>query len=34
MSLTDIRLSQLMRNNIDGVPLDLTSTLLPARNQV
>lgn len=29
MSLRDIRLNQLLRVYIDGVPLDLTSTLLP-----
>ncbi len=31
MSHTDIRLGQLMRNHIDGIPLDLTSKLLPLR---
>ena len=29
MSLTDIRLGALLKNYIDGIPLDLTSTLLP-----
>ncbi len=29
MSKVDIRLSQLLRNYIDGIPLDLTSQLLP-----
>src|SRR5258708_16283925 len=29
MSHTDVRLSQLLRTNIDGVPLDLASRLLP-----
>ena len=29
MTLKDVRLGQLLRNNIDGVPLDLTSRLLP-----
>jgi len=31
MSCTDIRLSQLLRVYIDGIPLDLTSRLLPFR---
>jgi len=31
MSYTDVRLSQLLREYIDGIPLDLTSKLLPAR---
>ena len=31
MSRTDVRLGQLMRVHIDGVPLDLTSRLLPWR---
>jgi ribosomal protein L11 methylase PrmA len=31
MSHTDIRLSQLLRIYLDGIPLDLASTLLPAR---
>lgn len=30
MSYVDIRLQHLLRTNIDGVPLDLASTLLPA----
>tara|TARA_B100000787_G_C16192745_1_gene298544 strand:+ start:1839 stop:3218 length:1380 start_codon:yes stop_codon:yes gene_type:complete len=29
MSLTDIRLSGLLKNYVDGIPLDLTSSLLP-----
>ena len=29
MSYKDVRLSQLMKNNIDGIPLDLASQLLP-----
>ena len=29
MSRTDIRLGQLLRNNLDGIPLDLASKLLP-----
>jgi hypothetical protein len=29
MALTDIRLSQMLRNHIDGIPLDLASDLLP-----
>jgi ribosomal protein L11 methylase PrmA len=32
MSRTDVRLSQLMRNYIDGIPLDLASRLLPKRS--
>jgi hypothetical protein len=32
MALRDIRLSQLMRSHIDGLPLDLTSSLLPRRS--
>ena len=31
MSYTDIRLGQLMRVHLDGIPLDLTSRLLPRR---
>jgi hypothetical protein len=31
MYYTDIRLGQLLRTYIDGIPLDLTSTLLPQR---
>ena len=34
MSYTDVRLSQLMRIHIDGVPLDLASGLLPARTRL
>lgn len=34
MSRTDIRLNQLMRSYIDGVPLDLASRLLPMRTRV
>ena len=34
MSLTDIRLNQLCRTNLDGVPLDLTSQLLPWRSRL
>ncbi len=33
MALTDIRLSQMMRNYIDGIPLDLASSLLPPRSK-
>ena len=33
MSYVDVRLSQLLRTNIDGVPLDLASRLLPARTR-
>ncbi|MGA9398447.1 MAG: hypothetical protein WBV22_09345 [Anaerolineaceae bacterium] len=33
MSFTDIRLSQLMRNYIDGIPLDLASSLLPSKTK-
>ncbi len=32
MALTDIRLQQLMRVYIDGIPLDLTSNLLPGKS--
>jgi len=32
MSYTDIRLQQLLRTYIDGIPLDLASSLLPARS--
>jgi ribosomal protein L11 methylase PrmA len=31
MSYTDVRLGRLFRTHLDGVPLDLASTLLPAR---
>ena len=34
MSKSDVRLSQLMRNYIDGVPLDLASKLLPASTRL
>jgi hypothetical protein len=34
MSLNDIRLSQLLRVYIDGIPLDLASTLLPRRTRL
>jgi ribosomal protein L11 methylase PrmA len=34
MSLTDVRLNQLARTNIDGVPLDLASRLLPWRSRL
>ena len=34
MSLNDIRLSQLLRVYIDGVPLDLASELLPGRTRL
>ena len=33
MARTDIRLNQLLRSYIDGVPLDLASALLPARTR-
>lgn len=33
MAKTDVRLSQLLRNHIDGVPLDLASRLLPGRTK-
>lgn len=33
-SLVDIRLTQLLRNYIDGVPLDLASALLPAKTKL
>lgn len=33
MALRDIRLSQLLRIYIDGIPLDLASSLLPARTR-
>jgi hypothetical protein len=32
MSHADVRLGQLLRTNVDGVPLDLTSRLLPRRS--
>jgi ribosomal protein L11 methylase PrmA len=34
MSLVDIRLGQLLRTNIDGIPLDLASQLLPWRTRL
>ncbi len=34
MSIKDVRLSQLLRVYIDGVPLDLASTLLPQRTRL
>jgi hypothetical protein len=34
MSLTDVRLNQLSRTNIDGVPLDLAARLLPLRSRL
>ena len=34
MSLTDVRLNQLSRTNIDGVPLDLAGRLLPLRSRL
>lgn len=34
MSMTDIRLNQLLRTNLDGIPLQLASTLLPARSRL
>lgn len=34
MSLRDVRLGQLLRIHIDGVPLDLASALLPARTRL
>lgn len=34
MGYTDVRLSQLMRIYIDGIPLDLVSRLLPARTRL
>ncbi|SIO67985.1 hypothetical protein SAMN05444166_8488 [Singulisphaera sp. GP187] len=34
MSRTDVRLNQLLRTNIDGIPLDLASRLLPARSKL
>jgi len=33
MSLRDVRLSQLLRVHIDGIPLDLVSSLLPLRSR-
>jgi ribosomal protein L11 methylase PrmA len=34
MSHTDVRLSQLLRVNIDGIPLDLASRLLPGKTKL
>lgn len=34
MSLRDVRLGQLLRVHVDGVPLDLASTLLPSRTRL
>ncbi len=34
MSHTDVRLSQLLRVNIDGIPLDLASHLLPSKTHL
>jgi len=34
MALRDVRLSSLLRSNIDGVPLDLASSLLPWRTRL
>ncbi|NIS80480.1 MAG: SAM-dependent methyltransferase [Anaerolineales bacterium] len=34
MALQDVRLNQLLRVNIDGVPLDLASNLLPGRTKL
>jgi hypothetical protein len=34
MSLTDIRLNQLCRTNLDGIPLDLATRLLPWRTRL
>lgn len=34
MSLTDVRLGRLMRVNVDGLPLDLASSLLPGRTRL
>lgn len=34
MSRVDVRLSQLLRSNIDGIPLDLASHLLPGRTRL
>jgi ribosomal protein L11 methylase PrmA len=34
MAYTDVRLSQLMRISIDGIPLDLASRLLPIRSRL
>ncbi|MEX2014752.1 MAG: hypothetical protein WD885_02350 [Candidatus Saccharimonadales bacterium] len=34
MSSTDVKLSELLRSNIDGVPLELASKLLPGRSRL
>jgi len=34
MARRDIRLGQLLRTNLDGIPLDLAAALLPARRRV
>lgn len=34
MSRVDVRLNQLLRTNIDGIPLDLASRLLPGRSRL
>jgi hypothetical protein len=34
MAKTDVRLSQLLRNHVDGIPLDLASRLLPGRTRL
>jgi len=34
MAKTDVRLSQLLRNYVDGIPLDLASRLLPGRTKL
>ncbi len=34
MSYKDIRLNQLLKNNIDGIPLDLASKLLPFKSKL
>jgi hypothetical protein len=34
MSMRDVRLNQLLMTNLDGVPLDLASKLLPARSKL
>jgi len=34
MAYTDVRLSQLLRVHLDGIPLDLTSRLLPRRTRL
>jgi hypothetical protein len=34
MAMRDVRLGQLFRNHIDGIPLDLAATLLPGRSKL